>query len=114
MLAEPWKEFIASLQGAGTRGSGLDWSTCALVRLAALIGLDGSTASFVASVQEAQTAGASATEIVGTLVAVLPSVGIVRASSAAPKIARALGYEPDLALAENTPGDNHAPRAGRR
>jgi hypothetical protein len=33
--------------------------------------------------------------------AVLPSVGVVRASSAAPKIALALGYEPDSALLED-------------
>jgi len=76
----------------------LDRSTCALVRLAALIALDGSAASFVASVQEAQTAGASAAEMVATLTSVLPSVGAVRASSAAPKLALALGYELDPAL----------------
>jgi 4-carboxymuconolactone decarboxylase len=93
--------FISSLQGADATAVDLDGSTCSLVRLAALIGLDGSSASFVASVQDAKTAGASAAEIVATLTAVLPSVGAVRASSAAPKIALALGFEPDPALEDN-------------
>jgi alkylhydroperoxidase/carboxymuconolactone decarboxylase family protein YurZ len=106
--------FIASLPTAEAEAE-LDLSTCALVRLAALIGLDGSPASFVASVHDAKMAGASAAEIVATLTTVLPSVGAVRASSAAPKIARALGYEPDIALAENRPEDEqinprHRPR----
>ena len=92
--------FIASLPRLGGQGIELDAKTRALAGLAALIGLDGSTASFVASVQDAQAAGASAAEIVATLLAVLPSVGVVRASSGAPKIALALGYEPDAALEE--------------
>lgn len=66
-----------------------------------MIGLDGNAASFIASVQEAQAAGAADAEIVATLMAVLPSAGIVRGSSAAPKIALALGYEPDSALLED-------------
>jgi alkylhydroperoxidase/carboxymuconolactone decarboxylase family protein YurZ len=107
-------QFIASLPGGNARAANLDLSTCALVRLAALIGLDGSPASFVASVQEAKLAGASAAEIVATLTAVLPSVGAVRANSAAPKIARALGYEPDSALEDNTPEDNHRNSRKRR
>ena len=83
----------------------LDQRTRALARLAALIGLDGHAASFIASVQEARAAGASEAEIVATLIAVLPSAGIVRASSAAPKIALALGYEPDPALLEDDDRD---------
>jgi 4-carboxymuconolactone decarboxylase len=96
--------FISSLPRSGGRGIELDRRTCALAGLGALIGLDGPTTSFIASVQDAQAAGASAAEIVATLLAVLPSVGVVRASSAAPKLALALGYEPDAALDEK---DNH-------
>ena len=96
--------FISSLPRCAREGIKLDQKTCALAGLAALIGLDGAMASFVASVQDAQTAGASATEIVATLLAVLPSVGIVRASSAAPKLALALGYELDAALDDNDQG----------
>jgi 4-carboxymuconolactone decarboxylase len=90
--------FIAALPGNDDRVVGLDLPTCALVRLAALVGLDGSMTSFVAAVRNAKSADLSESEIVATLVAVLPSVGAVRASSAAPKLALALGYEPDVAL----------------
>jgi alkylhydroperoxidase/carboxymuconolactone decarboxylase family protein YurZ len=93
--------FISSLARPDGGGIELDQRTGALARLAALIGLDGAPASFVATVQDAQAAGASADEIVATLLAVLPSVGAVRASSAAPKIALVLGYEPDPALEED-------------
>lgn len=93
--------FISSLPRFGGDGVELDQRTFALARLAALIGLDGVTASFIATVQDAQAAGASEAEIVATLIAVLPSVGVVRASSAAPKISLALGYEPDPALEES-------------
>ena len=92
--------FISRLPRSGGKGIALDAKTRTLTALAALIGLDGSTSSFVATVQEAQAASASEAEIVATLLAVLPSVGVVRASSAAPKIALALGYEPDAALEE--------------
>lgn len=57
-------------------------------------------ASFVGSVEQARTAGASAAEIVATLLVVLPSVGIVRASSVASKLALALAYEPDAEVDE--------------
>jgi 4-carboxymuconolactone decarboxylase len=97
--------FISSLPRSGGQGIELDQRTGALARLAALIGLDGHAASFIASVQEAQAAGASEAEIVATLIAVLPSAGVVRASSAAPKIALALGYEPDPALLEDDDRD---------
>ena len=62
---------------------------------------DGATASFIASVEEARTDGASEEGIVDTLLVVLPSVGVVGASSAAPKIALALGYQLDCAFEEN-------------
>jgi 4-carboxymuconolactone decarboxylase len=93
--------FISSLPRSCREVINLDQRTCALARLAALIALDGGTTSFVATVQDAQAAGASPNEIVATLLAVLPAVGVVRASSAAPKLALALGYELDPAFAEN-------------
>lgn len=93
--------FISSLPSFGGEGIVLDHRTSALTRLAALIALDGHAASFIATVQEAQGAGASDAEVVATLLAVLPSAGVVRASSAASKIALALGYEPDPALLED-------------
>jgi alkylhydroperoxidase/carboxymuconolactone decarboxylase family protein YurZ len=94
---EPFIQTLSRVSGGGVE---LDQRTCELVKLAALIGIDGSLPSYVATVQAAQAAGASETEIVDTLVAVLPSAGSVRTSSAAPKIALALGLERNDALEE--------------
>jgi len=93
--------FIQSLSRVAGGGVELDQRTCELVKLAALIGIEGGVPSYVATVQAAQAAGASDAEIVDTLVAVLPSAGIVRTSSAAPKLALALGYAPNHALQED-------------
>jgi len=95
------ERFIQSLSRVGGAGAELDPRTCELVKLATLIGIEGAVPSYVATVQAAQAAGASDTEIVDTLVAVLPSAGIVRTSSAAPKLALALGYERNPALLED-------------
>ena len=46
----------------------------------------------------ALAAGASIDEIVGTLIAVAPTVGLARVVSAAPELALALGYDVDAAL----------------
>jgi alkylhydroperoxidase/carboxymuconolactone decarboxylase family protein YurZ len=91
-------------------GAQLDEKTRALAQLGALIGLDGATSSFVASVRQAQAARASEAEIVATLVAVIRSTGVVRASSAAPKLAFALGFQPDAALQENDRDSLNGPK----
>ena len=52
----------------------------------------------------ALTAGASIDEIVGTLIAVVPTVGLARAVSAAPELALALGYDVEAAL--EAPGED--------
>jgi hypothetical protein len=49
-------------------------------------------------------AGAGIDEIVGTLIAVAPTVGLVRTVSAAPELALALDYDIDAAL-ETTDAD---------
>jgi len=95
------ERFISSLMHQGSTGVTLHHRTSMLVQLGALIGVDGATASYVATVQDALNAGVSPAEIVAALVAVMPSVGIVRASSAAPKIALALGFEPSVVLEED-------------
>jgi 4-carboxymuconolactone decarboxylase len=67
--------------------------THALVRIAGLVAVDAPAASYQWSVSEALAAGASDTEIVGVLVALLPVVGTVRVSAAAPEVALALGWD---------------------
>lgn len=93
--------FIQSLSRSSGGAVELDQRTCELVKLAALIGIDGSLPSYIATVQAAEAAGASETEIVDTLVAVLASAGSVRTSSAATKIALALGLESNGVLDED-------------
>lgn len=71
----------------------LDARTHALVRLAGLVALDSSAATYQWGVTAALSAGASDGEIVGVLVALLPVVGTVRVQAATPEIALALGHD---------------------
>ena len=59
----------------------------------ALIALDAGPPSYMSAVERGLDAGASYDEIVGTLIAVIPIVGIARVVSAAPDLALALGYD---------------------
>ena len=70
----------------------------ALARLAALVALDGAQVSYIHVVDEALSAGVTVDDLVGTLIAVMPSTGADRVVSAAPKLALALGYDIDAAL----------------
>jgi 4-carboxymuconolactone decarboxylase len=78
--------------------SGLDPKTWALVRLGALIAIDATAPSYMEAVDVARNAGATDGEIVGTLITVMPPVGVARVVSAAPKLALAVGYDVDAAL----------------
>jgi len=86
--------------------SRLDAKTHALVRLAAAVAIDAAQSSYQPAVEPALAAGAGIDEIVGTLIAVAPTVGMVRVVSAAPELALALGYDVDAAL-EARDGDGH-------
>ena len=83
---------------AGAPASGLDERTNALVRLGALISTGSSLPSYRWSIEAARVAGATPEEVVATLIAVAPTVGLSRVVSAAPAIALALGYDIDAAL----------------
>lgn len=78
--------------------AGLDDRSHAFVRLGALIALDASPAAYMSSVEAALDAGASREEVVGTLIALLPIVGVPRVVSAAPNLGLALGYDVAEAL----------------
>ena len=88
--------------GEGDSGSTLDQRTVALVRLAALVAVGGSVASYGAEVDAAVDAGATANEIVDVLVSIVGVVGLPRAVSAAPTLALALGYDIDEGLERQT------------
>jgi len=95
--------FVASLlssDAANLAASGQDAKTHALVRLAALVSVDAATPSYLASIDAARASGASDEEIVGTLVSLIPLVGVARVVSAAPKLGLALGFDVTNALEE--------------
>ena len=103
-LALSDEAFVESVLGMGhdtVEVSGLDQRTHALVRLGAALAVDAAPSSYQATIDMAFAAGASIDEIVGTLIAVAPTVGLARVVSAAPELALALGY--DLETAFETP-----------
>jgi len=78
--------------------AGMDARSHALARIGALIALDAGPPAFMASVEAALHANVSEEEIVGTLIAVLPIVGVPRVVSAASNLGLALGYDVANAL----------------
>jgi len=76
----------------------LDAKSVALARLAALVAIGGAGPTYSALVDAAIGVGASPDEIVEVLVAIVPTVGLPRAVSAAPSVAMALGYDVEGAL----------------
>jgi alkylhydroperoxidase/carboxymuconolactone decarboxylase family protein YurZ len=72
--------------------------TQALLRLAALVATGGDPRCYEREVIEALASGATADDVVGTLVAVAPTVGLARVVSASVGLASGLGYDVDRAL----------------
>ena len=63
-----------------------------------MIALGASDISYGWAVDAALGAGATADEIVGTLIAVAPITGLARVVSATPAVALAIGYDIDQAF----------------
>ena len=82
---------------------GIDAKTCALVRLAVVIDLDASIASYQSAVSLALATGATTSDIVDTLRAVAALVGCSRLVAAAPALAVALDYDIGAALEDCHP-----------
>ena len=104
-LAVRDEEFVESVLAddeANLRQSALDPKTHALVRLGALAAVQAAPASYLWTIEAALEAGATRREIVGTLVAVMPTIGTAPVAAAAPRIGIALGY--DVAAALEAPG----------
>jgi alkylhydroperoxidase/carboxymuconolactone decarboxylase family protein YurZ len=100
-LALSDERFMEAVLGMGrdsVEASPLDAKTHALVRLAAALAFDAAPSSYQSATEMALAAGATIDEIVGSLIAVAPSVGLIRVVSAAPELALALGYDVDAAL----------------
>jgi len=74
----------------------LDPKTVALVRLGALVAMGGGAIPSLGAVtDDALNAGASVSDVVDVLVAVLPIVGTARVVAAAPRLALTLGHDTD-------------------
>jgi hypothetical protein len=84
--------------GGSGEASTLDARLLALARLAGLIAVSSSTASYQWCIASAIAAGATDDEIVAVLVGIAPVVGAARVVSAAADVAVALGYDLDLAF----------------
>jgi alkylhydroperoxidase/carboxymuconolactone decarboxylase family protein YurZ len=82
---------------------GLDDRTVGLVRMAALIALDGESPSYLRECNAALASGATIDEIVGVLLAVASLTGSARIVSAAPRVALSVGYDVDAALESPDP-----------
>jgi alkylhydroperoxidase/carboxymuconolactone decarboxylase family protein YurZ len=91
-------ERLLALDSSSVRESQLDEKTHALVRLGALVAVDAAAPSYMAVISLARRCGASDDEIVGCLIAVLPSLGVARVVSAAPRLGLALGFDVLAAL----------------
>jgi 4-carboxymuconolactone decarboxylase len=78
---------------ANLEASQLEPKAHALVRLGGLVAVDAAAPSYMAVISLARQCGASDDEIVGCLIAVLPSLGVARVVSAAPRLGLALGFD---------------------
>lgn len=95
------ERFVDSVLGMShdtVQVSRLDPKTHALVRLGAAFAIDAASSSYQSTIELAFAAGASVDEIVGSLIAVAPTIGLARVVSAAPELALALGYDVDSAF----------------
>ena len=91
-------ETSVGLRETALEVTGLDPSTFALVKIAALIALDAPPASYAWQIANAVSEGVSPEDILGVLLAVAPQVGGPRVIAAAPELMLALG----LSLPEDT------------
>jgi hypothetical protein len=76
----------------------LDDRTDALVRLAALIAMAAPAGAYRFAVEGGRHAGVTDAEVIGTMIAVAPTVGLARLIRGAAGLSLALGYDVDAAL----------------
>jgi alkylhydroperoxidase/carboxymuconolactone decarboxylase family protein YurZ len=101
-------EALLTREGARSE-SGLDPRMRALVQIGALVAVDAAPPSYMSVAEEAIEAGATFEDLVGSLIVVMPVVGVPRVVSAAPSLGLALGYDVGEAL-EAVGGDDGAER----
>jgi alkylhydroperoxidase/carboxymuconolactone decarboxylase family protein YurZ len=91
-------EEVLSNDRANLTASTLEAKAHALVRLGALIAIDAEAPAYMWTLEAARRAGASDDELVGCLLAALPTLGVARIVSAAPKLGLAMGFDVASAL----------------
>jgi alkylhydroperoxidase/carboxymuconolactone decarboxylase family protein YurZ len=101
----PVLEAIAAMNLDTLALSSLDPQTYFLVRLAALVAVDGPPASYVVNLGMAAEAGVTLEQVQGVLTAVAPIVGSPRVVAAAGNALRGLGLAELAADAEEDPFD---------
>jgi len=109
MADTPVLDLLASMTADSLEASELDPNTLMMVRIAALVAVDASAASYLLNLGAASEIGIGAEEIQGVLVAVAPIVGTARVVSATGNIMTALGIaieaaEYEAELEEETSG----------
>jgi 4-carboxymuconolactone decarboxylase len=86
----PVVESVARMQAETQQQSGLDDRTYLLVRIAALIAIDASVASYVVNLTIADDVGVTADDVRGVLIALGPVVGSARVLSGADNVLKAM------------------------
>ncbi len=86
-------EALLAREGLSAEESGLDSRARALVQIGALVAVDAAPPSYMSVADEALAAGATREELVGSLIVLIPVVGVPRVVAAAPNLGLALGYD---------------------
>ena len=103
-------EALLAREGMSAEESGLDSRARALVQIGALVAVDAAPPSYMSVAEEALAAGATREELVGSLIVLIPVVGVPRVVAAAPNLGLALGYDVGDALEQV--GHDHVTEPG--
>jgi 4-carboxymuconolactone decarboxylase len=96
----PVLDLLGKMNADAIEASSLDAEALMLTRIAALVAVDASPASYMLNLGAASEIGIEAEQIRGVLTAIAPIVGTARIVSATGNIARALGIALELAELE--------------
>ena len=109
MTETPVLDLLASMTADSLEASSLDAETLMLVRIAALVAVDASPASYLLNLGAASELGMDAEQVRGVLAAVAPIVGTARVASATGSIVAALGVAIEVAELEAEGGRRPCP-----
>jgi hypothetical protein len=86
-------ERLLEMRIENQEASGLDPRTYSIVKIAGLVGMNGSAASFAWQIGMARDSGVTDSDISGILIALAPTIGTARLVAAASEIAAAIDVE---------------------